>query len=153
LPQQWDSKIRYTYIRYGALLHDIGKMGAPDHILLKPSKLTEFEWEVGRQHPQYAYDLLNQISYLRPALDIPYAHHQKWDGSGYPLGLAGEDIPLQARIFALVAVFDALTSDRPYRNTWKKQKALDYIEDQSGKHFDPDVVKIFLREFRFELLE
>jgi putative nucleotidyltransferase with HDIG domain len=140
------------HIRYGALLHDIGKMGVPDHILLKPGKLTESEWAVVRQHPQYAYNLLNQIPYLQPSLDIPYAHHEKWDGSGYPLGLEGENIPFQARIFAVVDVYDALISDKPYRNKWPKQKALDYIEDQSGKHFDPDVVKVFLREFRSELL-
>jgi len=134
-------------IRYGALLHDIGKMGIPDQILLKQGKLTKKEWEMVYQHPQIAYDLLRKIPYLRPALEIPYAHHEKWDGSGYPRGLAGEDIPLPARIFAIADVYEALISDRPYRKKWSKKKALEYIKSQSGKHFDPDVVDVFLREF------
>lgn len=134
------------YIRYGSLLHDIGKMGIPDHILLKPGKLTNEEWEVVRQHPQIAFDLLKRIPYLRPALDIPYAHHEKWDGSGYPRGLAGNDIPRTARIFAVADVYDALISDRPFRKKWTKRKAIEYIRDQSGKQFDPEVVRAFLRE-------
>jgi len=134
------------YIRYGALLHDIGKMGIPDQILLKPGKLTDEEWEKVQQHPVVAFDLLKKISYLRPALDIPYAHHEKWDGSGYPRSLAGEDIPLPARIFAIANVYEALISDRPYRKRWSKRKALEYIKGQSGKHFDPNVVEVFLRE-------
>ena len=97
-----------------------------------------------RKHPTYAFELLSPIAYLRPALDIPYCHHEKWDGTGYPRGLKGEEIPLAARIFAVVDVWDALRSDRPYRNAWAVEKVLEYIEEQSGKHFDPEVVKVFL---------
>ncbi len=132
-------------IRRGALLHDIGKMGIPDAILFKPDRLTEAEWEIMRQHPQYAYDMLASIEYLQPALEIPYCHHEKWDGSGYPRGLAGNEIPLAARLFAVVDVWDALTSDRPYRPAWSREKALAYIQDQAGKHFDPQVVDLFMR--------
>jgi PAS domain S-box-containing protein/putative nucleotidyltransferase with HDIG domain len=131
-------------IRRGALLHDIGKMGVPDHILLKPDKLTEEEWEKMRMHPVYAYDMLSHIAYLTDALDIPYCHHEKWDGSGYPRGLKGEDIPLAARIFAVVDIYDALTSDRPYRKSWTSEKTLDYIRGLSGAHLDPQVVEAFL---------
>ena len=131
--------------RRGALLHDIGKMGIPDQILLKPGPLTDEEWDVMRQHPELAYNLLSTIEYLRPALNIPYCHHEKWDGSGYPRGLAGEQIPLPARIFAVADVWDALTSDRPYRDAWPRQQALKYIHDQSGRHFDPMVVSVFKR--------
>lgn len=132
-------------IRRGALLHDIGKLGVPDNILLKPGKLTEDEWEIMRQHPRYAYEMLMPIAYLRPALDIPYCHHEKWDGSGYPRGLKGEQIPLAARIFAVIDVWDALTSDRPYRSAWSPEKALEYIKEQSGHHFDPEVVSVFIK--------
>jgi len=132
-------------IRRGVLLHDIGKMGVPDSILHKPSKLTEEEWEIMHQHPKYAYDMLAPIAYLHKSLDIPYCHHEKWDGSGYPRGLSGETIPLPARIFAIVDVFDALTSDRPYRDAWSKEKTLNYIREQSGIHFDPRLVEIFLK--------
>lgn len=132
-----------VHIRRGALLHDIGKMGIPDQILHKPGPLTDEEWEVMRKHPVYAHELLASIAYLRQALDIPYCHHEKWDGTGYPRGLKGEQIPLAARIFAVMDVYDALTSDRPYRKAWPKDKALAYIRDQEGKHFDPDVVKKF----------
>jgi putative nucleotidyltransferase with HDIG domain len=131
-------------IRRGALLHDIGKMGVPDSILNKPGPLTEEEWASMRKHPQLAYDLLSPISYLHKALDIPYCHHEKWDGTGYPRGLKGEQIPLSARIFAVVDVWDALTSDRPYRKAWTDKKALKHIQEQAGKHFDAQVVKIFL---------
>lgn len=131
-------------VRRGALLHDIGKMGVPDNILHKPAKLTEEEWELMRQHPANAFRLLSPITYLKDALDIPYAHHEKWDGSGYPRGLAGETIPFTARLFAVIDVYDALTSDRPYRKAWSKEKALDYIKEESGIHFDPRVVKTFL---------
>lgn len=134
------------HIRRGALLHDIGKMGVPDHILLKPDKLTDDEWEIMRKHPVYAYDMLRRITYLHHALDIPYSHHEKWDGTGYPRGLQGNQIPLVARIFSVVDVWDALTSDRPYRSGWSKEKAIEYIREQSGKHFDPKVVEVFLRE-------
>ena len=132
-----------THIRRGALLHDMGKLGIPDSILLKTSGLDDGEWELMRQHPQMAYDMLAPIEYLRPALDIPYCHHEKWDGTGYPRGLKGEQIPLAARIFAVVDVWDALTSDRPYRPAWSPEKALAYIQEQSGKHFDPKVVAEF----------
>ncbi len=132
-------------LRRGALLHDIGKMGVPDQILLKPETLTSLEWEIMKMHPSFAFDLLSPIHYLKSAaIDIPYCHHEKWDGSGYPRGLKGGQIPLAARIFALADVWDALTSDRPYRPAWSKEKTLDYIKEQSGKHFDPQIVPVFL---------
>ncbi len=132
------------HIRRGALLHDIGKMGVPDGILLKPGALTDEEWVIMRKHPVHAFELLSPIPYLRPALDIPYAHHEKWDGTGYPRGLKGEQIPLAARIFAVVDVWDALTSDRPYRPAWSETKARAYIREHAGKHFDPRVVEAFI---------
>ncbi len=138
------SEEEIVHIRRGALLHDIGKMGVPDAILLKPDKLTDEEWKIMRRHPQFAYEMLYSIEYLRPALDIPYCHHEKWDGSGYPRGLQGLEIPLPARIFAVVDVWDALISDRPYRPGWSKEQALEYIRQQAGTHFDPHVVEIFL---------
>ncbi len=134
-----------VHIQRGALLHDIGKMGIPDEILLKRGPLTDEEFEIMRQHPVYAYELLTPIEFLRPALHIPYSHHEKWDGSGYPQGLAGEQIPLAARIFAVVDVFDALTSDRPYREAWPIEKAREYIREGSGSHFDPAVVEAFFQ--------
>ncbi len=134
-----------VHIRRGALLHDIGKMGVPDSILLKPGKLTTEEWSIMQRHTVYALDLLMPIEFLRPALDIPYYHHEKWDGTGYPQGLKGEEIPVAARIFAVIDVFDALTSDRVYRKAWGKDRAVEYIRAQSGEHFDPDVVEAFLR--------
>ena len=132
-------------IRQGALLHDIGKMGIPDRILLKPDQLTEEEWVSMRLHPTYAFQMLKPIAYLRQALDIPYCHHEKWDGTGYPRGLKREEIPLAARIFCIVDVYDALTSNRPYRAAWPRDKALRHIQDLSGSHFDPQVVDAFLR--------
>lgn len=132
-------------VRRGALLHDIGKMGIPDQILLKPDKLTEDEWALMRMHPVYAYDLLSHITYLHDALEIPHCHHEKWDGTGYPRGLKGTEIPLAARIFSIVDVYDALTSDRPYRKGWSREKTLDYIHAQSGSHFEPRVVEEFLK--------
>ena len=134
-----------AHIKRGALLHDMGKLGIPDHILHKPGKLTDEEWEIMKKHPKLAYDMLYQIEYLRPALDIPYCHHERWDGAGYPRGLSGENIPLPARFFAIVDVWDALTSDRPYRAAWRREDALTYIKEQSGKHFDPKVVELFLK--------
>jgi PAS domain S-box-containing protein len=131
-------------IRRGALLHDIGKMGVPDAILQKPGPLTAEEWERMRQHTRYAVDLLAPIAFLEPALPIPAAHHERWDGAGYPSGLAGEAIPLAARIFAVADVYDALTSDRPYRPAWTHDEAIDHIRDGAGSHFDPDVVEAFL---------
>lgn len=133
-----------VHIRRGALLHDIGKLGVPDQILLKPGQLTAEEWKIMRRHPELAYEMLSPIEYLRPALDIPYCHHEDWDGRGYPRGLKGEEIPLAARIFAAVDVFDALTSDRPYRAAWSVSKALAYIREQAGKRFAPRVVEVFL---------
>jgi HD-GYP domain-containing protein (c-di-GMP phosphodiesterase class II) len=135
-----------THIRRGVLMHDIGKMSIPDAILKKPGPLTSDEMTIMRKHPDYAYNFLLPIDYLLPALDIPYCHHEKWDGSGYPRGLKGEEIPLAARIFAVVDVFDALTSDRPYRKAWRKEEALQYIYEQAGKHFDPAVAAVFLNE-------
>ena len=139
------SEAQLVHVRRGALLHDIGKMGVPDSILLKPGKLTDEEWEIMRQHPVYAYEMLSPITYLKPALDIPYCHHEKWDGTGYPRGLKGERIPLPARIFAVVDVWDALLSDRPYRKAWSEEKVLEHIQEQAGKHFDPAVVETFLK--------
>jgi HD-GYP domain-containing protein (c-di-GMP phosphodiesterase class II) len=133
------------HLRRGATLHDIGKMGIPDHILRKPGPLTEEEWKIMRQHPQYAYDLLSPIDYLRPAMDIPCSHHERWNGSGYPSGLKGEEIPLPARLFAIVDVFDALVSDRPYRSAWSKQAALDHIQEGAGNLFDPTIATTFLK--------
>ncbi len=135
-----------VHIRRGALLHDIGKMGIPDEILHKPGPLTPEEWVIMKQHPVYAYDMISPIDYLKPALDIPYCHHEKWDGSGYPRGLKGEEIPLAGRIFAVIDVWDALSSDRPYRKAWPKEKVLGYIKEQSGTHFDPEIVAIFLED-------
>jgi response regulator RpfG family c-di-GMP phosphodiesterase len=131
------------HIRRGALLHDIGKLGVPDAILLKPEKLTDDEMVIMRQHPQFAFDMLLPIEYLNPALDIPYCHHERWDGTGYPRGLKGEQIPLAARLFAVIDVWDALRSDRPYRRAWPEDKVQKYIKEQSGNQFDPNVVDKF----------
>jgi PAS domain S-box-containing protein len=132
------------HIRRGALLHDIGKMGIPDAILRKPGPLTETEWEVMRLHPVLARDMLWPIDYLRPALDIPYYHHERWNGTGYPRGLKETDIPLAARLFAIVDVWDALRSDRPYRKAWQSDQVLQYLQDQAGALFDPAIVQAFL---------
>jgi diguanylate cyclase (GGDEF)-like protein/PAS domain S-box-containing protein len=134
----------FIHIRRGALLHDIGKIGVPDFILLKPDSLTKEEWDVMRRHPEMAYELLEPIEYLRPAIAIPYCHHEHWDGSGYPRGLKGEAIPLAARIFAVVDVWSALRSDRPYHKAWAADAARQYLLNQSGKLFDPAVVEAFL---------
>jgi PAS domain S-box-containing protein/putative nucleotidyltransferase with HDIG domain len=141
------------HIRRGALLHDIGKMGIPDKILLKPGPLDEQDWEIMHSHARRAYDLLYPIEYLRPALEVPLHHHEKFDGTGYPDGLKGNEIPLPARIFAVVDVWDALTSDRPYRKAWTTKKSLDYIKKQSGGHFDPEAVKVFLDLIQDELID
>ena len=132
-------------VRRGALLHDIGKMGIPDHVLLKPGPLSPEEQELMRKHPAFAHELLAPIAYLQPALDIPYCHHERWDGTGYPRGLKGTQIPLVARIFALADVWDAMRSDRPYRPALSRDQALAYIREQSGRHFDPDIAALFLR--------
>ncbi len=141
------SDAELAQVRWGALLHDIGKMGIPDTILHKPGTLTDTEWAVMRKHPAFAYDMLSPIRYLQSALDIPYCHHEKWDGTGYPRGLRGKQIPLPARIFAIVDVWDALTSDRPYRQAWPKERALEYVQSLSGTHFDPRVVEMFVKMF------
>ena len=141
-------KDELVHIRRGALLHDIGKIMLPDSILHKPGPLNEEEWMLMKQHPQIAYKLLSPIKYLRPALNIPYMHHEKWDGSGYPNGLKEDQIPLEARIFAIVDVWDALNSDRPYRKAWDRKKIITYLKEQSGIHFDPLIVTQF-----FKLLE
>ncbi len=134
------------HIRRGAILHDIGKIGIPDRILHKPGALSAEEWEIMRQHPDFAYKFLRPIEYLNPAIDIPYCHHEKWDGSGYPRHLQGEQIPLAARLFAVVDVWDALRSDRPYRQKWPLEKVREYIRSQAGTHFDPLIVEVFLKE-------
>lgn len=134
-----------VHVRRGALLHDIGKMGIPDAILLKPGKLDDSEWETMRKHPIYAYELLSPVAYLRPALDIPYCHHERWDGKGYPRGLKGEDIPLAARIFSVVDVWDALMSDRPYRPAWPEEKVRAHLLALAGTELDPAVVDVFLK--------
>lgn len=133
-----------VHIRRGALLHDIGKMGVPDSVLLKPGPLSDEEWDLMKMHPDYAYEMLSPIEYLKPALDIPYCHHERWDGTGYPRGLKGETIPLSARIFAVVDVWDALRSDRPYRKGWPDDRVRAHLLEQTGKHFDPRVMERFL---------
>jgi putative nucleotidyltransferase with HDIG domain len=133
-----------VHIRRGALMHDIGKMAIPDSILKKPSTLSDEEWLEMRKHPSYAYDMLRPISYLSPSLAIPYCHHEKWDGSGYPRGLKEGEIPIEARIFAIADVWDALRSDRPYRKAVPVETVLKYIEENKEQHFDPDVVDAFL---------
>ncbi len=137
-----------VHIRRGALLHDIGKMGIPDPILFKPGPLTDDEWKIMRQHPVFAYELLSPIEFLRPALDIPYCHHEKWDGTGYPRGLSGEQIPLAARLFAVVDVWDALRSDRPYRRAWSETQVREHIRSQAGSHFDPKITEVFLETIK-----
>jgi putative two-component system response regulator len=139
------SEEEIMHYRHGALLHDMGKIGIPDSILHKPDALTEEEWVIMRKHPQFAFEMLSPIEYLRPALDIPYSHHEKWDGLGYPRGLKGEEIPMPARLFAIADVWDAVTSDRPYRPAWTEEQARAYIREQSGKHFDPQVVDLFFK--------
>ena len=133
-----------VHVRRGALLHDIGKMGVPDTILMNEGPLTEEEEEIMHKHPQYAFDILMPIAYLRPALDIPYCHHEKWDGTGYPRGLTGEQIPIAARIFALADIWDALISKRRYREAWPREKVEAYIRERAGSYFDPNLVDLFL---------
>jgi PAS domain S-box-containing protein len=141
-----------VHVRRGALLHNIGKMGIPDGILRKPGPLTDDEWGLMRQHPVFAYDLLSPVTYLAPALHIPLCHHEYWDGSGYPRGLKGEEIPLPARIFAVIDVWDALRSDRPYRPAWSEEAALEYIQKRAEHQFDPMVVERFVNLYRSSLL-
>ncbi len=139
------SENQIEFVRRGAMLHDIGKMGIPDSILLKPGKLDEDELNLMRQHVLYAYEMLQPIEFLRPALAIPYCHHEFWDGSGYPRGLKGEEIPLEARIFAVVDTWDALSSNRPYRTALPEEDVIQIIREETGTHFDPSVAEVFLR--------
>lgn len=134
-----------THVRWGALLHDIGKLGVPDNVLFKAGNLSDDEWKIMKRHPVLAYELLEPIRYLGPAVDIPYCHHEKWDGTGYPRGLKDEQIPLAARIFSIVDVWDALGSDRPYRAAWSKEKIIRYLNERTGKDFDPRVTEIFFK--------
>jgi len=133
-----------TYIRYGALLHDVGKIGVPGHILKKKEALNQEDWEMIKKHPAFAYELLSSIEFLKPALEIPYSHHERWDGAGYPHGLKGEQIPLSARIFSVVDVWDALRSKRPYRvQSWTDEQIIAYIHENSGHQFDPHIANTF----------
>ena len=137
-----------VHVRRGAILHDIGKVAIPDSILFKPGPLTDEEWKIMRQHPGIAVTLLSSVSYLAPALAIPHWHHEKWDGSGYPDRLRGREIPFAARLFALVDVYDSLTSERPFRGAWSKSDTLQYIQSQAGRHFDPSLVPEFVSYMR-----
>jgi HD-GYP domain-containing protein (c-di-GMP phosphodiesterase class II) len=139
-----------VHIRRGAVLHDVGKLAIPDQILFKPGPLAVEEWKIMCRHPEFAVELLSPVSYLEPALEIPHWHHEKWDGTGYPDGLAGEDIPMAARLFALADVYDALLSRRPYRSAWSKEDAVRYIESEAGKHFDPRITPEFLDLIRWQ---
>lgn len=140
------SKEDLIHLYYGSLLHDIGKMGIPDEILHKPDKLTDEERKIVETHPTIAFNLLKNISYLQQAITVPHYHHEKWNGEGYPNGLKGENIPLLARIFSVIDVWDALISDRPYRKAWSKEKVINYMKEQSGKHFDPRILEVFLTD-------
>lgn len=135
-------------IRSGAILHDIGKISIPDSILHKPGRLTPEERRIVEEHPLTAYKLLSPIAFLKKALEIPYCHHEKWDGTGYPRGLKGEEIPLAARIFAVVDVWDALSNDRSYNKAWPREQIIEYFVEQSGKHFDPQIAGLFLEMVR-----
>jgi len=131
-------------IRRGALIHDIGKFSVPDSVLLKPGTLTEDEYDVMKQHPEHAYEMLSNIPFLKGAIDIPYCHHEHWDGSGYPQGLKEGDIPVAARLFTVCDVWDAVTTDRPYRDAMPRDEAIEVIRDGAGASFDPDIVNLFL---------
>lgn len=141
---------RWTHIQRGVLLHDIGKMGVPDQILCKNGPLTEAEMKIMREHPVKAYHLLSNIPYLKPALQIPYCHHEKWDGSGYPRGLKGTDIPLEARIFSVIDVWDAMRSYRSYRDAIPENQVIEYLCSESGRSFDPEIVKEFFTMMGFK---
>ncbi|MCI0353424.1 MAG: HD-GYP domain-containing protein, partial [Acidobacteria bacterium] len=144
------SEAELALVRRGVMLHDFGTMAIPESILQKPGPLEAAEWDTMRKHVTYAHEMLSPIASLRPALDIPYCHHEKWDGTGYPRGLKGAEIPLAARIFAVVDVYDALRSDRPYRPAWSEEKVRDYIRDNSGTHFDPRVAEVFLKQLELD---
>jgi HD-GYP domain-containing protein (c-di-GMP phosphodiesterase class II) len=147
------NKDELIHIRRGALLHDIGKIGIPDQVLLNPGPLSFEEWEIMRKHPVHAYEWLSPIAYLHKALEIPYCHHEKWNGTGYPRGLKDEQIPMAARIFAVVDVWDALSSRRPYRPAWSQDKVYKHVQAEGGKHFDPKIVATFLSLDRSEWQE
>ena len=132
------------YIRWGALLHDIGKLAIPSEILRKEGELNQEEWDIIRNHPNRAEEFLGNIDYIKPALSIARSHHEHWDGTGYPRKLIGEQIPLHARIFSVIDNWDALTTDRPYRKAWPREKAIHYLREQSGKKFDPTIVDVFI---------
>lgn len=137
--------VEIEHIRRGSMLHDIGNLLVPEEILHKQGELTVKDWVVIHMHPFYAYEMLRSIDFLKPALDIPYYHHERWDGTGYPRGLKGEHIPMAARIFSVVDVWDALRSDRPYRKAWPEAKARRHMQTLSGVHFDPEVVAKFFK--------
>jgi HD-GYP domain-containing protein (c-di-GMP phosphodiesterase class II) len=139
------SEEEITQIYRGALLHDIGKMAIPDQILFKPGPLDPEEWKLMRQHPVSAKNMLSGITFLQRSVVIPYSHHERWDGQGYPQGLKGDEIPLPARIFTIVDHFDALSSDRPYRKAWSEENILAHINENAGKIFDPQIVQVFLK--------
>jgi HD-GYP domain-containing protein (c-di-GMP phosphodiesterase class II) len=141
------NKDELDIIGRGAVLHDIGKIGISDAVLLKPGKLDEKEWSEIKKHPQIAYNIISNINFLNPSIDIPYYHHEKWDGSGYPTGINGESIPIAARLFAVVDVWDALIHPRVYKSAWPEQEVLSYIQEAAGKQFDPKLVKIFLENY------
>ncbi|HBF40350.1 MAG TPA: hypothetical protein DDW19_00780 [Anaerolineaceae bacterium] len=143
----------WVHIQRGVLLHDIGKMGIPDTILCKPGPLTPEEWDLMRQHPVKAYQLLSKIPYLQPAIEIPYCHHEKWDGSGYPRGLKGKEIPLEARVFSVIDVWDAMRSHRSYRNAIPENQVIEYLNTESGRSFDPEVIKAFFELMKFKVPE
>jgi response regulator RpfG family c-di-GMP phosphodiesterase len=138
------SEAEMSHIYRGVLLHDIGKLDIPEDILFKRTPLTTEEWELIRRHPAFAYDFLQSIAYLRPAMNIPYCHHENWDGSGYPRGLKGKDIPLEARIFSVVNAWVILQTGRPYRPAWDRDRAVAYLREQAGRQFDPEVVSVFM---------
>ncbi|MBN1007123.1 HD-GYP domain-containing protein [Amphritea pacifica] len=136
-----------TYIARGALMHDAGKVGIPDAILIKPGPLDHDEWAIMKEHPVIARDLMKDIEFLKPSINIPYCHHERWNGTGYPQGLAGKQIPLAARIFAIVDVWDALSEHRVYKQPWPEDQVLLYIREQAGIHFDPEIVEVFLDNY------
>jgi len=138
------SEEEIVHLRRGALLHDIGKMAIPDEILLKAGALNDVERRTMEQHPIYAKQMLAEVAFLQPSIEIAYSHHERWDGLGYPEGLKGEEIPLSARLFAVVDQWDALTSDRPYRKAWERENVITYLKENAGKIYDPEIVKVFL---------
>ena len=138
------SEEEITYLRRGALLHDIGKLAIPDEILLKPGALNDVERKMLQQHPVLAKQMLSRVAFLQPSIEVAYSHHERWDGLGYPEGLKGEEIPFSARIFAIVDQWDALTSDRPYRQAWPREDVIAYLKENAGKIYDPEIVNVFL---------